>query len=175
VRKNLPDQFYGPLAYRRTRGQTVRVMLMRKGPFGLRVLSFSSLSVPLFSLSYYPLVALRYRQVGSLLRNGFPDFFATIKRPFRSGIGVGNGQCALYIEGELELPPCRTCAYGFAFKIWRENEYVNLRISREKIHVRVHRVHVRNDREKGLSRASAERRKNSDGSRRKVRDGIATF
>jgi len=74
---------------------------------------------------------------------------------------VGNGQCAPYIEGELELPPCRTCAYGLAFKIWRENEYVNLRISILRREVRrstCEFIDVENDREEGLS--SAERRKN---------------
>lgn len=53
---------------------------------------FSSASLSVrrrFSLSYDPSAALRYRQVGSLLRNGFPDFFATIKGLRRNGTRWG--------------------------------------------------------------------------------------
>jgi len=127
---------------------------MRKGPFGSRVLlsfsssppSLSSLILCLrhrFSLFYYPSAALRCRQVGSLLRNGFPNFFATIKGPRRSGIAEwGMASVAPYIEGELELPPCRTCTYSLTFKICRritqsirKFQYAS---QSEKIHVRVH-------------------------------------
>lgn len=64
---------------------------MREGPFQALSLSFSfsSPSLPPSSLPF-PLFSdkSQARQVGSLLRNGFPDFFAVIKGS-RAREGVG--------------------------------------------------------------------------------------
>lgn len=79
---------------------------MRKGPFGprVRVPSLSCRRPSLFLLQTTPRAgrarALRYRQVGSLLRNGFSDFFATIKGPGRrQGWGMA---IARRFEGEFQ-------------------------------------------------------------------------
>jgi len=104
-----------PWHTRCTRGQTVRVMLMRKGPFGPRFLLLPSLS-----LSRRPSAALRYRQVGSLLRNGFPDFFATIKGPGKSGGGKGWPASGPRRTRVAALSP-DTCAYSLACNVCLAN------------------------------------------------------
>lgn len=130
MRKNLPDQFSGPLAYNtvHTRGHTLALAkgyanveravwkLLSSLPLSF---SFSTLSsfVRLLVFLYPPSSSLPFnppptsppnlwsfhkshaRQVGSLLRNGFPDFFAAIKGT--PGVRVGNGQRDFHHENRV--------------------------------------------------------------------------